>query len=192
MADCTRSWIARPLVRRELQCQLSPVLMRRQYIQNKESFALTGDGMLGVEAPGSHPVSLGPRGSAASGHVGQMHGAHQLWAASRPSPSQDPPCRGCLCSDQRWTQSSWPSALRLPPGSGPADSPGWAREGRDRRVEGSTDHIAAASPAPQPQTLPSSVLGAVRSLLSRTIHRGRCPGPCWTSPLGWAGWTGSF
>ena len=79
-----------PWVRRELQCQLSPVLTRRQYIQNKGSFARTGDGMLGAEAPGSHPVSPEPRGSAAAGHVGQMHGAHQLWAASRPSPFPGP------------------------------------------------------------------------------------------------------
>lgn len=107
-----------------------------------------------------------------------------------PLPPQDPPCRGSLRSDRRWTRSSWPSALRLPPGSGPADSPGGAREGRGRRVEGSADHIATASPAPQPQTLP--VLCSELWMLSRTIHRGGCPGPCWTSPLGWAGWMGGF
>lgn len=55
VAHCTRTGLDDPWVRRELQCQLSPALMRRQYIRTKESFALTRVGMLGAEAPGTRP-----------------------------------------------------------------------------------------------------------------------------------------
>ena len=76
--------------RRRIQCQLRPVLTRRLYVGNKESFALTRGGMLGAEGPGSSPVSPGARGSAAAGRVGQMREAHGLWAASRTSPFPGP------------------------------------------------------------------------------------------------------
>lgn len=109
-------------------------------------------------AVGGEPTFSLPRTLPAVGACAQTRGGHRAPGPRRPA-----------CRQAQVLQTHLG-------GQGEAGSAG----------EGSADHIAMASPAPLSQTLPGSVLRAVRSLLSRSIHRDGCLGPCWTSPLGGA------